>query len=171
MSLKFHQGCGSLNINHLMFADDLILFCYGDVKFVTYLMNCIQAFKDTFGLHVNNNKSHVFFCNVDDNVRSNIKRILSFEEGTLPLRYLGRVQLIQSVLMSMQFFWASILILPKKVIKKIQKIFSRLLWSGKADGRNKVMVVWKEIEKLKKEGGLNIKDMEMWNKPANCKRV
>ncbi|XP_050233115.1 uncharacterized protein LOC126681612 [Mercurialis annua] len=87
------------------------------------------------------------------------------------LSYDGRVQLIQYVLLSMHVFWASTLILPKSVTKEIQNICSRFLWSGNVEGKNKALVAWKEVIKLKKEGGLNIKDIEVWNRAAVSKHV
>ncbi|XP_050220254.1 uncharacterized protein LOC126670541 [Mercurialis annua] len=168
---KFHQGCGSLNINHLIFVDDLLLFCY-DENSKTVIKNALCFEEGSLPLRylriplISTNLSRQDCKGIIDKITS---RILSWNINFLS--YASRVQLIQSVLMSMQIFWASILILPKKVIREIQKICSKFLWSGKADGKNKAMVAWKEIEKLKKEGGLSIKEMGIWNWEAVNKHV
>ncbi|GJY05164.1 RNA-directed DNA polymerase, eukaryota, reverse transcriptase zinc-binding domain protein [Tanacetum coccineum] len=45
------------------------------------------------------------------------------------LSYAGRVQLIASVLASMQIYWASVHLLPKTVIKEIDKVLKSFIWN------------------------------------------
>ncbi|KAL3507256.1 hypothetical protein ACH5RR_032638 [Cinchona calisaya] len=45
------------------------------------------------------------------------------------LCYGGRLQLINSVLMSVQLYWSSIFLLPKNVIKTIESLLSAFLWT------------------------------------------
>jgi hypothetical protein len=47
------------------------------------------------------------------------------------LSYVGRLQLLSSVLYSLQVYWTSIFIIPKKVINAIEQKFNRFLWNGK----------------------------------------
>jgi len=46
------------------------------------------------------------------------------------LSYAGRVQLINSVLFSIQVYWASVFLLPGQVIKNVEQILRSFLWSG-----------------------------------------
>jgi hypothetical protein len=46
------------------------------------------------------------------------------------LSYAGRVQLINSVLFSIQVYWASLFLLPGQVIKNVEQIMRSFLWSG-----------------------------------------
>ena len=46
------------------------------------------------------------------------------------LTFAGRLQLIQSVLCSVQSYWNGLFILPKKVIKQVEQILRRFLWKG-----------------------------------------
>ena len=39
---NFHPKCAALNIYHLAFADDLILFTRGDVTSVNLIMDCLE---------------------------------------------------------------------------------------------------------------------------------
>ncbi|KAL0400470.1 UNVERIFIED_CONTAM: hypothetical protein Slati_4076900 [Sesamum latifolium] len=48
------------------------------------------------------------------------------------LSFAGRVQLIKSVLMALEVYWAMTFILPKGVIKEIEKRLSSFLWKGTA---------------------------------------
>ncbi|XP_050232996.1 uncharacterized protein LOC126681498 [Mercurialis annua] len=204
VDFKFHQGCKELKINNLMFADDLLLFFHGDEKSLNFLIDKLNEFKEISGLQVNALKSQIFFCNVEEIIKSRIIGKLGLKEGELPLRYLGiplissklykddcrgiimkitsrihawtskllsyagRIQLIQSVRMSMHVFWASVMILPKQVTKEIQSICSKFLWTSNIEGKNKAFVSWKEMTKLKKEGGLSIKDISCWNRAASA---
>ncbi|KAK1421730.1 hypothetical protein QVD17_24303 [Tagetes erecta] len=54
---------------------------------------------DFSGLFPNNHKSTVFFCHVPPHVKNGILNVLPFEEGKLPVKYLG-VPLISSRLTS-----------------------------------------------------------------------
>ena len=46
------------------------------------------------------------------------------------LSYAGRLQLIKSVLFSIQVYWSSMFILPKVVIRKVEAILRAFLWKG-----------------------------------------
>jgi len=47
------------------------------------------------------------------------------------LSFAGRLQLISSVLYSLQVYCMGIFILPKKILKDIIQKFNRFLWNGK----------------------------------------
>lgn len=46
------------------------------------------------------------------------------------LSYAGRLQLIKSVLFGIQLYWCQIFVMPKKVLKEIQRICRVFLWIG-----------------------------------------
>lgn len=46
------------------------------------------------------------------------------------LSFAGRLQLINSVLSSMQIYWASVFLLPKFIIVQINKLLQNFLWNG-----------------------------------------
>ncbi|XP_057248205.1 uncharacterized protein LOC130590190 [Beta vulgaris subsp. vulgaris] len=46
------------------------------------------------------------------------------------ISYAGRVQLINSVLLSLHIYWAQVFMLPQTVLKDIEKICRAFLWSG-----------------------------------------
>ena len=58
------------------------------------------------------------------------------------LSYAGRLQLIQSVLFSLQNFWCRNFLLPKTVLKRINQLCSRFLWKGKDQGAKGAKVSW-----------------------------
>jgi hypothetical protein len=78
------------------------------------------------------------------------------------LSFAGRLQLLSSVLLSLQVFWAKVFILPKRVIRLIEQKLNRFLWSGR-DTKAHATVAWSKVCVPKKEWGLGIKSIEVWN--------
>jgi hypothetical protein len=87
------------------------------------------------------------------------------------LSYAGRLQLLSSVLYSLQVYWTNIFILPKKVINAIEQKFNRFLWNGKDIEAAKAKVAWNDICFPKKEGGLGLKRIEVWNKTSMLRHI
>lgn len=76
------------------------------------------------------------------------------------LSFAGRLQLISSVLCSIQEYWTGIFILPKRIIKLFEQKLCWFLWNGKDDGVARATVAWKFLCLPKREGGLGIKKLE-----------
>ncbi|XP_070018870.1 uncharacterized protein [Nicotiana sylvestris] len=87
------------------------------------------------------------------------------------LSYAGRLQLIKSVLFAIQSFWSQIFPLPKKIIRGIDTICKRFLWTGETKNKAKALVVWKQLCWPKSAGGLNITDILIWNRAALIKHI
>ncbi|GJU74026.1 RNA-directed DNA polymerase, eukaryota, reverse transcriptase zinc-binding domain protein [Tanacetum coccineum] len=119
VDFKYHYGCNSLKITHLCFADDLLVFCYGDSESVKVIKESLDEFSGYSGLLPNMQKSTVFFR--------------------------GRVQLIASVLSSMQNYWASVFLLPKQVIYEINKLLKGFLWCLGELTKGKAKVSWDAV--------------------------
>lgn len=90
MSLfRYHPKCKSIKLVQLCFADDITAFCKGDVNSPLILKEYFEKFSNTSGLRVNKDKSHVFFCGVDDQVKQYLLEQLGHSKGQLPVKYLG----------------------------------------------------------------------------------
>lgn len=74
------------------------------------------------------------------------------------LSYAGRLQLINSVLLSIVNFWANVFRLPSSCVKELEQICGPVLKSTNAK------VAWGEVCSLKSEGGLGIRDLKEVNK-------
>ncbi|GKA57402.1 RNA-directed DNA polymerase, eukaryota, reverse transcriptase zinc-binding domain protein [Tanacetum coccineum] len=75
------------------------------------------------------------------------------------LSYVGRAQLIALVLGSTHVYWGSVFLLPKIVIKEIEKMFKKFLWNSGdsckdlwsiAFKKESIWVKWINVVKLKK---------------------
>ncbi|GJT42647.1 hypothetical protein Tco_0951362 [Tanacetum coccineum] len=88
-SFTYHRHCSILIIINLCFADDLFLFAHGDASSAQVIMDTLEEFKTASGLTPSLPKSTAYFCNVLNYVKFNIIGILPFEEGKLPVKYLG----------------------------------------------------------------------------------
>ncbi|GKC56323.1 RNA-directed DNA polymerase, eukaryota, reverse transcriptase zinc-binding domain protein [Tanacetum coccineum] len=87
------------------------------------------------------------------------------------MSYAGRLMLITAVLESISTYWDSVIKLPKTVVKDINGILNRFLWSNGDSAKGKAKVEWKHICQPKDHGGLGIKNIEIWNEALLSKHV
>ncbi|KAL0307418.1 UNVERIFIED_CONTAM: hypothetical protein Sangu_3031200 [Sesamum angustifolium] len=173
--ISVHWRCQELKLFQLSFADDLLLLCKADVRSVNLFCRGLDRFATLSGLHTNPQKSQLIISKAASGLRDSLLATLGFQEGQLPVRYLGlplisarlsiadcqpllqkidsrikgwegvqlsfagRVQLIKSVLISFEVYWAMAFILPKGIIKEMIKRLRTFLWKGNsASGYPKV---------------------------------
>ncbi|KAL0292813.1 UNVERIFIED_CONTAM: Retrovirus-related Pol polyprotein from type-2 retrotransposable element R2DM [Sesamum radiatum] len=85
----YHWKCKEQGILNLCFADDVLIFCKGTVQSVRVIKAVLDEFASDSGLKVNPNKSQVILSRAAQSVRYEIVNIMGFQEGSLPIRYLG----------------------------------------------------------------------------------
>lgn len=204
---KYFWRCKSVQLTHLFFADDVFLFCQADWASVTLLKKGLDVFSSWSGLYPNKNKSEIFISGGDSSLRNMMLQAFGFQEGKLPVRYLGvpiittrlgkadcvaltdritarvqswaqrflsfagRLQLIRSVLFSIQTYWTSIFNLPSSVIDNIERILRQFLWKGTTLGRGGAKVSWDDVCLPKVEGGLGIRKLKDYNKASMLKFI
>ena len=61
------------------------------------------------------------------------------------LSYAGRLQLIQSVIMSLTNFWLTAFRMPKKCLGEMEKMCAAFLWSGPEMNTKKSKISWVEV--------------------------
>lgn len=81
------------------------------------------------------------------------------------------MQLIRSVLHSIQVYWARVFILPCSVLNHIEQIFRQFRWKGPKLGASGDKVAWKDVCLPKNEGGLGICTIRESNKAAMLKHI
>ncbi|GJU66676.1 putative reverse transcriptase domain, reverse transcriptase zinc-binding domain protein [Tanacetum coccineum] len=80
------------------------------------------------------------------------------------LSFAGRTQLIRSVLGSMHVYWVSVFILPSSLMHDLEQVIRGFLWCQGKMKRGKAKVAWEVVCLPKKEGGLGIQRLEVFNK-------
>ncbi|KAL0293927.1 UNVERIFIED_CONTAM: hypothetical protein Sangu_3228300 [Sesamum angustifolium] len=170
------------------------------------ITDTLNEFAALSGLKVNPAKSQIIFSRAVQQERQQILDYLGFQEGSLPVKYLGipltssrltiadcrplidkvdarlagwnnqilsyagRLQLIKSVLTTLHTYWASAFILPKGVLKTLEKKMRQFLWQGSA-GSGNAKVAWAWISKPKEEGGLGIRSLTITNQALMLKTM
>ncbi|XP_070035530.1 uncharacterized protein [Nicotiana tomentosiformis] len=102
-----------------------------------------------------------------------ITRYASRHTGVLGYSKRGvtrRLQLIKSVLFSIQTYWSQIFMLPKKITKLIEAICRSFLWTGNNNISKKALLAWEKVCQPRSAGGFNVMDIGLWNKAAVSKQ-
>ncbi|XP_060195288.1 uncharacterized protein LOC132624540 [Lycium barbarum] len=77
-------------INHLAYADDLIIFCAGKTKTLNLIMKVLEDYSTNSGQKINGDKSYFIMDKKTSNKRSRIvKNILQVQRQEFPITYLG----------------------------------------------------------------------------------
>ncbi|KAL9224822.1 hypothetical protein vseg_000822 [Gypsophila vaccaria] len=83
---RYHPLCKKMQLTHLCFVDDLVMFSRGDQVSITLLLS---AFSSATGLTMNRTKSHIYFNGVPRDIISHILATSGMSAGQFPFRYLG----------------------------------------------------------------------------------
>lgn len=87
-----------------------------------------------------------------------LKRISNWKAKWLS--YAGWVQLINSTLTGLLFYWFSIFKISASVKDKLEQIMSRFLWTGSDIGHTRAKVSWARVCLPKQEGGLGFRKLD-----------
>ncbi|CAL9231246.1 unnamed protein product [Arabidopsis halleri] len=125
-SFKYHPGCEELELTHLSFADDLLIFLDGvDDTVLQQIHSSFALSPGTLpirylGLPLCSRKLSV--ADFDPLLSQIRKKVQSWSHRHLSLA--GRYTLISSVISGIIGFWSSAFMLPKQVIRRINTICS-----------------------------------------------
>lgn len=87
--IGFHPKCKNIDLTHLCFADDLMIFADGTKNSIVEILRVFDAFDRMSGLRISMEKSTLFLAGVSTQKREEIISHFPFESGSLPVRYLG----------------------------------------------------------------------------------
>ncbi|XP_016200148.1 uncharacterized protein LOC107641156 [Arachis ipaensis] len=82
-------GRDHIELSHLQFADDTILFCPPEEETVKNYRRILRCFELMLGLSINFDKSSLIPINCDDRWVQCMCSVLGFQEAYLPVKYLG----------------------------------------------------------------------------------
>ncbi|XP_062080693.1 uncharacterized protein LOC133785478 [Humulus lupulus] len=161
---RFHERCENLQLNHLCFADDVLLFSHGDFKSAYKLHQGFELFSQTSGLQANYAKSELITSGIQEVEVQRILLMSKFQRGNLPFRYLG-------VPVSANHFSYSDFVLPRRVMCRINEICRGFLWKGVVEFGWLGNAAWEDVCQSKYKGGLGIRNFDLWNLVALGKYV
>lgn len=87
--IGYHPYCKDLNLTHLCFADDVIVFSDGKKSSIEGVLDVFKEFAKISGLSISLEKSTLFLAGVHENDSVEILGQFPFEAGSLPVCYLG----------------------------------------------------------------------------------
>ncbi|GJV08797.1 RNA-directed DNA polymerase, eukaryota, reverse transcriptase zinc-binding domain protein [Tanacetum coccineum] len=166
---------------------DVWLFSFGFHKtMVECIMVCLNSasfsiclnreshgfFKDKRGLRQGDTVSPYLFTIIMEVFTLMLRRQLRVRDWrNKSLSFVGRIQLIASVLSYLNVFWASMFILPQGVCEEINKIFKEFLWKSNRKRKIRYSVACKEVCMQTSEGGLGLKSIHVWNEALMAKHL
>ncbi|GKV27354.1 hypothetical protein SLEP1_g36534 [Rubroshorea leprosula] len=87
------------------------------------------------------------------------------------LSFAGRLQLISLIIQGITNFWCSVFILPKGIIKEVEKICGTFLWNNETCIARGAKVSWLHVCTPKQEGGLRLRNLVQWNQACILKFI
>ncbi|KAL2237307.1 UNVERIFIED_CONTAM: hypothetical protein Sindi_0922400 [Sesamum indicum] len=155
---SFHWKCDTARIFQMGFADDLLLFCRADMNSIGIFKTGLDCFAEWSGLRLNLQKSHLIISRSAQGLREEMLAALGFQEGVLPMKYLGLP------LLSSRLTIADCRPLLLKIDKRIAS------WEGTTTS-GYANVGWKDLCRPKDEGGLGFKDISILNRALMTKKL
>ncbi|GJW81795.1 RNA-directed DNA polymerase, eukaryota, reverse transcriptase zinc-binding domain protein [Tanacetum coccineum] len=139
---RYHWGCKQLKISHLCFVDDLLMFYHGDVESVKVIKGDLDEFSKMSRLVPNLGKSTLGINECKCLVEKVRAKVNCWKNKMLT--YARRLQLISSVLSSIHVYWASVFMLPKVVIKDINRLLKGFLCRSNSSSGWKQMLMLRD---------------------------
>ncbi|GKC61013.1 putative reverse transcriptase domain, reverse transcriptase zinc-binding domain protein [Tanacetum coccineum] len=154
----YHMFCSKLELVNLCFADDLFLFAYAFILQILPFKEGKLSVK-YLGVPLVSSRLLIRDCvELIDRVQT---RIQDWKNKSLSAA--GRLQLIRSVLGAMHIYWASVFILPSRVLLNIEQLMRGFLWSPSSLKKGRSKVAWEVVCLPKNEGGLGIRRLKVFN--------
>ncbi|XP_039052012.1 uncharacterized protein LOC120193638 [Hibiscus syriacus] len=164
----YHPKCKRIGLTHLSFADDLMIFCKGSADSIMGVLSVLDLFYEISGLQLNSSKCEIFSVGSSSRSMEFFQQITGFKRGSLPVRYLG-IPLVTRKLTE-----KDCVVLIEKIKQRLHHWPARnLSYAGRLElirddkPASGARVSWDFICFSKVEGGLGIKNTEIWNQACS----
>ncbi|XP_074266537.1 uncharacterized protein LOC141589812 [Silene latifolia] len=118
-----------IQLSHLCFADDLLLFCKRERGSIGLMMKAFDVFSKATGLVMSRSKSSLYCNGMDKQIIRDVEQNTGMKRGTVPFTYLG------------------VTVSPKRLsVLDCQCLIEK-----------------DQICQPRKQGGLGVKDLHVWN--------
>ncbi|KAL9660482.1 hypothetical protein QQ045_025297 [Rhodiola kirilowii] len=88
--LPYYTKCRNVLVNHLLYADDLLIFTNVYKRSIANLLSLIDQFCIASGQSLNPAKSQIFFSDlIPQERKTTLLHLTHFQEGSFPVLYLG----------------------------------------------------------------------------------
>ncbi|KAI6705724.1 hypothetical protein NL676_008686 [Syzygium grande] len=87
--IHYHPLCSEIKFTHLHFADDLVIFLGGKVEDLRVVLLILENLYQLSGLKLNSMKTEFYLGGFSADSITNILAISGFEQGSLPVKYIG----------------------------------------------------------------------------------
>ena len=77
-----------MKLNHLCFADDILLFCRGEVNSAYLLLQGLKIFSETSGLQENKFKSTILCTGMPEEEKARLLQFFRFKSESFHFKYL-----------------------------------------------------------------------------------
>ncbi|XP_057420852.1 uncharacterized protein LOC130714892 [Lotus japonicus] len=127
------------------------------------------------GMKVNFHKSKLAVISLQEDVTTRFASLLHCRVMAVPFVYLGlsiggsphRLStwepILVKLLTALPLYFISFFRIPKGVTAKCNQIMTRFLWGGSEEGKKIPRVSWANICRPKLEGGLGVRDLDLFN--------
>ncbi|GJY19066.1 putative reverse transcriptase domain, reverse transcriptase zinc-binding domain protein [Tanacetum coccineum] len=158
----YHRFCSRMELINLCFVDDLFLFAHGDANSAQ-----IMPFKEgrlpVKYLGVPLVSSRLVFKDCKELIKRVESRLNDWKNKALS--FAGRLQLVQLVIRSFHVFWASVFILPKRILLDIEQLMrGRRSWDQKVGSFQQSSYGVSNLEAIAKER-VFVGDMALYLRP------
>ncbi|XP_060210287.1 uncharacterized protein LOC132637168 [Lycium barbarum] len=159
-------------INHLAYADDIVIFCGGKTRSIKAVIKVIQRYEKSSGLKVNGDKSFFVIAPKTANYRINrMRQATGFLEKQFPFNYLGcpiyigcrKIEyfdgLVTKIVNRLSVYTLATMDPPKATFKLIEKHLQRFFWGSTSEKKtNTIGGLGRICAKPKRKVALGLKD-------------
>ncbi|KAL7195827.1 hypothetical protein ACSBR1_035959 [Camellia fascicularis] len=161
-------GHSEIQLTHLQFADDTLLFCEAEEAEVVTIKRILRCFQIVSGLKINFHKSVLCGVGIEEALAQVFASKLNCQCQKLPIKYLGlplgaNIKSRKSWQPVVDKVKSKLALWKRSVAKTIDRLQAAFLWGSSEQKRKVHLVKWKEITTSKKQGGLGIVNLKEMN--------